>query len=170
MCCCVASFHICWQQAQHGCCGNLTGCCDLSMRGSAIDAAQPREAERSQDLSNVQPETAASMRLWWCTLLHLLQWQRLPHMYIICCLHATVAGVTTSCMSAGGRLVVVVSFTVYCMLVPHPFMKDHTFFESHLWCACRFVCAGCVVELRVPDHSYHVASAFNDMSLHTFRA
>jgi hypothetical protein len=25
-----------------------------------------------------------------------------------------------------------------------------------------------VVELRVPDHKYAVASAFNDMSLHTF--
>lgn len=30
--------------------------------------------------------------------------------------------------------------------------------------------AGAVLELPVPDHKYHVASAFNDMSLHTFVA
>lgn len=32
------------------------------------------------------------------------------------------------------------------------------------------MCAGVVRELPVPDHSYPVASAFNDMSLHTFTA
>jgi hypothetical protein len=36
--------------------------------------------------------------------------------------------------------------------------------------SCLIVRAGRVVEVAVPDHGYHVGSAFNDMSLHTFRA
>lgn len=35
---------------------------------------------------------------------------------------------------------------------------------------CAAAAAGAVCELRVPDHGYSVASAFNDMSLHTFSA
>lgn len=34
----------------------------------------------------------------------------------------------------------------------------------------QLVEAGAVLELPVPDHRHHVASAFNDMSLHTFGA
>ncbi len=30
--------------------------------------------------------------------------------------------------------------------------------------------AGAVLEMGVPDHRFHVASAFNDMSLHLFSA
>jgi hypothetical protein len=32
-----------------------------------------------------------------------------------------------------------------------------------------YVAAGAVLELAVPNHGYAVASAFNDMSLHTFK-
>jgi hypothetical protein len=40
----------------------------------------------------------------------------------------------------------------------------------HCCFRASLIAAGVVQELPVPDHKYPVASAFNDMSLHTFTA